>query len=70
MREPLWRPSEERIRQANITRFMDGVNAAQNLSLETYPALYQWSVENISDFWAAVWDFSRIKASKRYDPGC
>ena len=67
MREPLWRPSEERIRQANITRFMDGVNAAQNLSLETYPALYQWSVENISDFWAAVWDFSRIKASKPYD---
>jgi acetoacetyl-CoA synthetase len=67
MREPLWTPSEERIQQANITRFIEVVNARQNLDLGSYSDLYQWSVENILDFWVAVWDFAEIKASKHYD---
>jgi len=67
MRKPLWTPSEERIQQANITRFMDAVNARQNLNLRSYAELYQWSVENIPDFWAAMWDFGNIKTSIPYD---
>lgn len=67
MKTPLWVPSEERKNQANITLFIKNVNAQHNLSISAYPDLYQWSVENISDFWAAVWDFAGIKASKRYD---
>ena len=67
MRKPLWNPSEERIQQANITHFIDEVNARKNLNLGSYAELYQWSVENIPDFWAAVWDFAEIKALKPYD---
>src|SRR5688572_32566887 len=67
MRKPLWTPSEERIQQANITRFIDAVNARQNLNLRSYGGLYQWSVENIPDFWAQVWDFAEIKSSQRFD---
>jgi acetoacetyl-CoA synthetase len=67
MRNPLWIPSEERIQQANITRFMDKVNARQNLNLRSYVELYQWSVENIPDFWAEMWDFGKIKTSIPYD---
>ncbi len=67
MRTPLWIPSEQRKRDANITRFMDGVNARRKLSLASYSDLYQWSVENIADFWAEVWDFAEIKYSKQYD---
>lgn len=67
MRTPLWIPSEERQQQANISRFMDEVNARQKLNLRSYAELYQWSVENIPDFWAAIWDFAEIKASKPYD---
>jgi acetoacetyl-CoA synthetase len=67
MRTPLWVPSEERKRRANITRFMDVVNARHNLNLASYSDLYDWSVSNIPDFWAEVWDFAEIKASKRYD---
>ena len=67
MRKLLWKPSDERSQQANITRFMDVVNQGRNLNLSTYKELYQWSLENISDFWAEMWDFSEIKASKPYD---
>ncbi len=67
MRIPLWVPSEERRQQANITRFIDMVNTRHKLSLKAYGELYQWSIENIPDFWAAMWDFAEIKASKHYD---
>jgi acetoacetyl-CoA synthetase len=67
MRTPLWTPSEERIQEANITRFMDQVNAWYELKLSSYAELYRWSVENIPDFWAAMWDFAEVKHSQRYD---
>ena len=67
MKTPLWIPSEERKRQANITRFIDRVNRKYGLSIQTYPELYRWSVERIADFWATVWDFAEIKSSQPYD---
>ncbi|MCC6498754.1 MAG: acetoacetate--CoA ligase [Anaerolineales bacterium] len=67
MKTPLWTPSEERKQNAAITRFMGKINEWHNLKLALYSDLYQWSVENISDFWAEVWDFAEIKASKKYD---
>src|SRR6266498_217465 len=67
MRTPLWMPSDERRREANITRFIDKVNMQHELNLKSYAELYQWSVENIPDFWAAVWNFADIKASRHYD---
>ena len=67
MKTPLWMPSEERKSQANITRFMQQVNARYGLYLNSYSEFYQWSVENIPEFWAVVWDFTDIKASRHYD---
>jgi acetoacetyl-CoA synthetase len=63
----LWEPSPERKKNANITKFMDFVNKRHGKKFTTYNDLYSWSVESIPDFWAAVWDFVGIKASKRYD---
>jgi acetoacetyl-CoA synthetase len=67
MRIPLWTPSEERKREANITRFMNEINTRYTLNLSSYPELHHWSIENIPEFWAAAWDFAEIKASKPYD---
>jgi acetoacetyl-CoA synthetase len=67
MRTPLWTPSDERKQDANITRFINEINSRHNLKLDSYAELYQWSVEHIPDFWAEVWDFAGIKASKQYD---
>src|SRR5262245_22399226 len=67
MRTRLWTPSEERKRDANITRFINEINKQYQLNLGSYEELYRWSVENIPDFWAAMWDFAEIKASKHYE---
>jgi acetoacetyl-CoA synthetase len=67
MKAPLWIPTEQRRRQANITRFMERVRTRHEVNVQSYTDLYRWSVENIPDFWANMWDFAEIKHSKTYD---
>ena len=67
MSKLLWEPSEERRRKANITKFIDLVNKRYGQNLHSYWELYDWSINKIPDFWASVWDFSEIKASKGYE---
>jgi acetoacetyl-CoA synthetase len=67
MRKPLWMPSEKRVKQANVTRFIGVVNEKHGLEINSYDELYKWSIEKIQDFWAAMWEFGDIKASRKYD---
>jgi len=67
MAKLLWKPSEERKKKSNMTKFIDYVNKRYTKKISTYDELYSWSVNDIPDFWAAVWDFVKIKASKNYD---
>jgi len=67
MRKPLWVPSEECMKQANITRFIGLVNRNHGLEISSYDEFYRWSIESIRDFWAAMWEFGEIRASHGYD---
>ncbi|MDD5081918.1 MAG: acetoacetate--CoA ligase [Dehalococcoidales bacterium] len=67
IRKPLWEPSPERRQQANMTRFIDFVNKKYGLAIGSYDELYEWSVNQIPDFWGAVWDFGGIRSSRQYD---
>jgi len=67
METPIWKPSAERIKKANMTRFIDLVNQRYGLKIDDYTELHEWSINNLSDFWAAMWDFGEIKASKSYN---
>lgn len=67
MRKLLWKPSEETKRQANMTRFIEFVNQNQGLELNGYNEIYEWSVNNSTVFWEAMWEFGGIKASTPYD---
>ncbi|MCU0580711.1 MAG: acetoacetate--CoA ligase, partial [Desulfobacterota bacterium] len=67
MKKPLWEPSPERIKQANMTRFIEFVNRKFGRDIRSYPELYDWSLERITDFWAALWEFAAVKASRNYD---
>lgn len=62
----LWEPSEDRINHANISQFIKYVNQHYKIVLNSYKQLYDWSIENIPDFWAAMWEFSGIVASRGY----
>jgi len=67
MAKLLWKPSEERIKNSNMYKFMNFVNERYGTNFTEYRPLYTWSVDNIPEFWAAFWDFADIKYSKSYD---
>jgi acetoacetyl-CoA synthetase len=46
---PLWTPSQEFVERAEMTRLLRTVGA------EDYNALWQWSVDNVEDFWRMLW---------------
>ena len=66
MLKQLWEPSEQRIKDSNMYRFMQSVNQTHGINCTDYNELYQWSIENIEAFWAEMWRFAGIKASKGY----
>jgi acetoacetyl-CoA synthetase len=67
VKEPIWKPPDERMSNANMTRFIAFVNEQEGKRFTTYEELYRWSIENIPAFWTAVWDFCEVKASKRFE---
>ena len=64
---PLWTPSEDRIREANLTKFLALVNEMYQLKIKSYPELHRWSVDKVADFWSAVWDYTGIVSSRRFE---
>lgn len=67
MGKMLWKPTEERARSSSMYRFVQYVNERYGKDFSDYADLYHWSVSEIADFWAAVWDFVEVKASSAYD---
>ncbi len=67
MAELLWEPSKSAIEKTNMYKFMQGVNERFGRSFSKYEELYRWSIDNIPDFWASMWDFAQIKFSRKYD---
>src|SRR3954468_8511208 len=56
--ELLWQPSPERVERATLTRF-----ARERGLPDDYGALWRWSVDNLDEFWAAIWNFFSIDGS-------
>ena len=67
MKAPLWEPSSERKEKANTTLFIALVNERYGTKLTNYNELNDWAISNLAYFWALVWEFAGIRASKNYD---
>ncbi|HYQ99738.1 MAG TPA: acetoacetate--CoA ligase [Casimicrobiaceae bacterium] len=57
---PLWRPSPERIAQANVTAFARAVGAAAGRSFPDYGSLWRWSNDDREVFWRSLWDYAGV----------
>lgn len=62
--EKLWEhPNPE---STEMYRFKAHVSRKHNVELNDYHGLWQWSVDNIPEFWGEVWDYTGVRASKPY----
>ena len=52
-----WTPSAERIASATITRYREWLNETRGTALEDYADLWQWSVNELEDFWRSIGEF-------------
>jgi len=67
MAQLLWKPSPERVAQANLTRFIQFANQKLGLNLAGYDELYDWSISDIPAFYGAMWDFFQPIHSQGYE---
>ena len=58
----LWRPSRERIANANLTRFMRCVAARTGTPLDDYDSTYAWSLAQPARFWTELARFAGVRA--------
>jgi acetoacetyl-CoA synthetase len=63
--ELLWEPSAENIDRATMTRYMRWLGE-RGRSFEDYASLWQWSVDELEEFWASIWDFFDVQPSAPY----
>jgi len=67
--KPLWRPSEEQQKSANLTRFAAQVTEQwefeQDAPGDAFEALYEWSIREPEKFWLSMWDFAGIVSETR-----
>jgi acetoacetyl-CoA synthetase len=66
--EPIWRPSPEQVRDANLTKFIASLRARGELAAGSdgvplpYGLLHEWSIHNREQFWRATADFCGLIA--------
>ncbi len=65
--KPLWAPSPERVQATEMARFMRWAAERHALELDSYEQLWQWSVDELEQFWGDVWEFCGVVASKPYE---
>jgi acetoacetyl-CoA synthetase len=63
----LWTPDEARIERATITRYARWLADTRGVRTTTYDDLWRWSVTELEEFWASIWEFFDVQASTPYE---
>ena len=61
--EKLWEPSAEAIERSQLTRYRRWLAAERGVEAEDYADLWKWSVDQLEDFWASIWDYFEVISS-------
>ena len=56
----LWTPSETEVNNSNLVHFTQWLAKHYGLSFNNYNDLWQWSVDNVADFWRSLIDYFHI----------
>jgi len=63
MTEKLWEPSAEAVERSSMTAYMRWLKAERGLAFNgDYARLWEWSTEDLEDFWRSIWDYFDIAA--------
>jgi len=63
----LWAPTAEQRENAEMTRFLRWAGERRGRPFADYARLWDWSVDELEDFWAVVWEFCGVRSSRPYE---
>ncbi|MDX1403680.1 MAG: acetoacetate--CoA ligase [Woeseiaceae bacterium] len=63
----LWKPGKDRLANLNIDAFANWLTETRGTTFGDYRELQRWSVENLEDFWAAIWEYFDVQSSTPYE---
>lgn len=62
----LWEPSEEKIKTAGVTKFMNWLKENEEIELTNQQEVWKWSVEQLENFWSCIWAYCEIDSKTPY----
>lgn len=62
----LWKPSTAFKQHSHLQRYFDWMAQNYNLKFQNYHAAWQWSVENVADFWESIWKYFDVISHSPY----
>ena len=61
----LWKLKEEKLNKTNLFSYSSYIKKNFNIDCgNDYNKLWKWSVDNNTDFWNSIWDFTKVKGHK------
>ncbi len=62
----LWTPSEDFIKNSNLTKYNNWLKEHYNLLFDNYNELWQWSVDEVPLFWKSISEFFNVQFHSPY----
>ncbi|WP_249594015.1 acetoacetate--CoA ligase [Peribacillus frigoritolerans] len=62
----LWEPSDEFKKRAQVTLFMKWLRENKGVVMDDYDSLWKWSVDEMEDFWQAIWEYFDVESSSPF----
>ena len=62
----LWEGDDSFKKNSHLNNFQNWLQTHKKLKFNNYQDLWQWSVDNIEDFWESVWDYFNIISHSPY----
>ncbi|HEX2071280.1 MAG TPA: acetoacetate--CoA ligase [Thermoleophilaceae bacterium] len=63
----LWEPSEERKSGSALAGYIEWLSAERGVAVGSYEELWRWSVDDLEEFWASIWEHFGVRASVPYE---
>ncbi|MFB9885330.1 acetoacetate--CoA ligase [Balneatrix alpica] len=63
MNAPLWQPCPDRLTATQMWQFLQHINQQQQLELQDYADLYQWSIQHPVTFWSQFWHWAGVRGT-------
>ncbi len=63
----LWKPTSEVKQDANLTKYMNWLEETKNVSHRSFQDLWDWSTNDMEDYWESIWEYFEVKAYTPYE---